>query len=179
MKSIRALAIASLFIVAAGSLSAETIEYPKEDPLFTVEVPEDWQVHAEDDGALTVQTSDVSVVAVFDSRVKGVKNAATAKEAVAAQKKATAGTTGFTDFREIRPIQEMKLSPTISGFGAQYHAKFPTGEPCIYMIVVFTPDGEKYCTMEMSIKARALTGAAEKEWQGLLDSITPTEKSDE
>lgn len=156
-------------------MSAETLAYPKNHPLFTIEVPDDWQVHLEGKGPLMVQAEDLSVVAVFDRRVRGVKDVATAKEAAAMQKQETVKTTGYTDFREISPIKEMKLNDRIDAVGAQYHAKLPTGEPCIYIVAIFSPDGTNYCSAEISVKARGLLPAVEKQWHGLLDSITPTE----
>jgi hypothetical protein len=178
-KRFLAAAVASTTIALAPQLEAETLEYPEKDPLFTLEVPKGWKVNNEPDGPLTIQNADSSVVAVFDSRIKGVKNLASAKEAVALQTKLTAETTGFTDIREIKPVQEMPLNERIAGAGAQYHAKFPGGEPCIYIVAVFAPDGRHYCSMEMSVKARALKGALEKEWHALIDSITAVKDSDE
>ena len=79
----------------------------------------------------------------------------------------------------IEKVQEMQLSPGIKAFAAKYHAKFPSGEPCIYIVAIFTPDGSKYCSAELSIKASALRGEVEKQWQALLDSLTPAENADE
>ena len=118
-----------------------------------------------------MQTPDTSIVAVFDGALRGVTNAATAEEAVGVQMKATAETTGFTDFREIAGVQEMQLTPSINAMGAKYHAKFPTGEPCIYIIAIFSPSGSKYFSMEISVKARALTGKLDEQRQALIDSI--------
>lgn len=178
-KRCRAVAVAFTTIALALHLEAETVEYPDKDPLFTIEVPDGWKINDTPDGPLMIQNEDRSVVAVFDSRIKGVKDLATAKEAVALQTKLTAETTGFTDLKEIKPVQEMPLNERIAGAGAQYHAKFPGGEPCIYIVAVFAPDGTHYCSMEMSVKARALKGALEKEWHALIDSITPVKDSDE
>ncbi len=115
-------------------------------------MPDGWEVHDGRDGSLTIQTPNADIVAVFDSQTKGVTNSATAKEAVTALKNATAETTGYTDFREITSVQKMQLSPQIEAVGAKYHAKFPSGEPCIYIVAVFAPSGVNYCTFEMSIK---------------------------
>ena len=157
------------------SLSAETLTYPKDHPLFTIEVPDDWQVNPERNGPLMVQTEDLSVVAVFDGPLRGVKDLATAKEAVAMQKKESAKSTGYTDFREIAPIKEMKLNERIDAVGAQYHAKLPSGQPCIYIVAIFSPDGTHYCSAELSVKTSGLLPAIEKQWQGLLDSIARAE----
>ena len=167
------LALALVVLVDATSASSETISYPEATPLFTLEAPDGWDVHHGNDGSLTVQTPDATVVAVFDYRIKGVKNAATAKEAVTVQKDRTVETTGFTDLRVIEDVQEMQLSPRIKAFAAKYHAKFPSGEPCIYIVAIFSPDGAKYCSAELSIKASALMGEVEKQWQALLDSLAP------
>ena len=175
MKQFFAVAFASALLALVPQLWAETVEYPDGTPLFTVEVPDGWQVHKESDGALIIQNEDASVVAVFDSRIKGVKDFATQKEAVTLQTKRTAETTGYTDLREIEPVQKMQLSEKITSVGAKYHAKFPTGEPCIYIVAIFAPKGSKYCSMEMSIKVAALLPAVEKEWKALIDSITPAE----
>lgn len=81
--------------------------------------------------------------------------------------------TEFTDFREIDPVQKMQLSPGIEAMCGRYHAKFPGGEPCIYIVAIFTPNGSSYYSAELSVKPRALAPALEKQWQGLLDSIKP------
>ena len=162
-----------LLLTSAAPLLAKTIKYPKENPLFTIDVPAGWQVHYEGEGPLTIQTSDAAIVAVFDARLKGMEDAATAKQALAVQKKATAETTGFTDFREITAAQKMQLSPGITAIGAQYHAKFPTGEPCIYTVAIFSPNGSDYCSAEFSIKARGLVKRLDEQRQAMIESITP------
>lgn len=173
------LAFATAVVMMAMSAFGETVSYPEEKPLFTLEAPDGWDVHHGDDGSLTVQTPDANVVAVFDYRIKGVKDAATAQEAVIVQKDKTVETTGFTDLRVIEKVQEMRLSPEIKAFAAKYHAKFPSGEPCIYIVAIFSPDGSKYCSAELSIKASALRGEVEKQWQALLDSLAPVKGNDE
>jgi hypothetical protein len=160
-----------LLLFAAQPLSAETVEYPPETPLFTLKVPEGWAVR-NSGGPLMMQNADVSVVAVFDSRIRGVKNLATAKEAVRAQIKMTAQTTGYTDLKEITSVREMKLNEEINGVGAHYHAKLPTGQPVIYIVMMFTPDGKNYCSIEFSIKSDGLLPAAEKERDALIASIS-------
>ncbi|MFN2476428.1 MAG: hypothetical protein ABR526_08835 [Chthoniobacterales bacterium] len=157
--------------VLSGSLHAKTIEFPKDHPQFSVAVPAGWQVHYDGEGPLIIQTPDASIVAVFDGALKGVTNAATAKKAVGVQMKATAETTGFTDFREIEGVQEMQLTPAIDAMGAKYHAKFPSGEPCIYIVAIFAPKDADYFSAELSVKARALTGKLDEQRQALLDSI--------
>ena len=164
-------AFAFMVVLLAPHLWAETVKYPEKNPLFTIEAPEGWKVFQEPAGPLTIQNEDVSVVAVFDGRVKGVKDVATAKEAVAFQIKMTSETTGFTDLKAIKPVQPMQLNERIDGVGAQYHAKFPNGEPCIYLVIFFAPNGTDYCSMEISVKVRGLTPAVEKEWKAMIDSI--------
>ena len=156
--------------------AAETVQYPAAEPRFTIEVPEGWAVRNEPDGPLMIQNEDVSVVMVFDSRLRGVDDLATAKEAAALQVKKTVETTGFTDLREIRGVQEMQLNDEIKGVGAQFHAKFPSGEPCIYMVMIFAPDGANYCSAEFSIKARALLPEAEKVRNAIIDSIAKVDE---
>jgi hypothetical protein len=167
------LLLTTVFVAAllTCSLYAKTVEFPKDQPLFSVDVPAGWQVHYEGDSPLMIQTPDASVVAVFDGALKGVTNAATAKDAVGVQIKATAKTTGFTDFREIAGIGEMQLTPSINAMGAKYHAKFPSGEPCIYIVAIFSPDDTHYFSAELSVKARALTGKLEEQRQALIESI--------
>jgi len=171
LKRYLAAALVSTVMALAPQLRAETVEYPEKNPLLTIEAPEGWKVFQEPDGPLTIQNEEVSVVAVFDSRVKGVNDLATAKEAVALQIKMTAETTGFTDMKAIKPVQSMQLNERIDGVGAQYHAKFPNGEPCIYLVIFFAPNGTNYCSMELSVKVKGLTPAVEKEWKAMIDSI--------
>lgn len=164
------LLVAALALSLAAPLRAKTIAYPKEKSLLSIVVPAGWQVHYDGEGPLTIQTPDAAVVAVFDS-VKGVEDDATAKQAVGAQKKATAETTGFTDFREINPVQKMQLSPGIEAMCGRYHAKFPSGEPCIYIVAIFSPNDSNYFSAELSVKARALTDKLDEQRQALLGSI--------
>ena len=70
-----------------------------------------------------------------------------------------------------KPVQPMQLNGRIDGVGAQYQAKFPSGEPCIYLVIFFAPSGPDYCSMELSVKVRGLTPAVEKEWKAMIDSI--------
>ena len=171
-----AAAVTSILIAfTAQPVSAETVAHPKEDPLFTIEVPEGWAFRQSGGGPLMMQNADVSVVAVFDGAIRGVKNLATAKEAVRKQTKLTAKTTGYTDLKEITSVREMKLNEEIDGVGAHYSAKLPTGQPVIYIVMMFTPDGKNYCSMEFSIKADGLVPAAEKERNALIESISAVE----
>jgi hypothetical protein len=179
MKEFFAAAFTSIVVtLAAPPLSAETVEYPKENPLFTIDVPAGWAVR-NSGGPLMMQNADASVVAVFDGAIRGVKNLATAKEAVRVQIKKTAKTTGYTDLREITSVREMKLNEEIDGAGAHYHAKLPSGQPVIYIVMMFTPDGKNYCSMEFSIKSGGLLPAAEKERDALMESISPVKVGDQ
>ena len=164
--------------LAAQTLCAETVAHPKERPLFTVDVPEGWAVRQSDGGPLMMQNADATVVAVFDGAIRGVKNLATAKEAVRKQTSLTAETTGYTDLKEITSVRAMKLNEQIDGAGAHYSAKLPSGQPVIYIVMMFTPDGKNYCSMEFSIKADGLVPAAEKERDALIESIRKAEKTE-
>jgi hypothetical protein len=174
-------AVVTSILIALGALpvSAETVAHPKGSPLFTVEVPEGWAFRQSGGGPLMMQNADVSVVAVFDGAIKGVKNLATAKEAVRKQIKLTAETTGYTDLTEITSVRGMKLNEEIDGAGAQYSAKLPSGEPVIYLVMMFAPDGKNYCSMEFSIKRDGLLPAAEKERDALIESISAVKAESE
>ena len=171
-KSLAAAVISFLIALTAQPLAAETVAHPKEDPLFTMEVPDGWAVRQSDSGPLMMQNADASVVAVFDGAIRGVKNLATAKEAVRKQTRLTAETTGYTDLKEITSVRKMKLNEQIDGAGAQYSAKLPGGQPVIYIVMMFTPDGKNYSSMEFSIKPDGLLPAAEKERDALIESIS-------
>ncbi len=170
---------AIFFLVLMPGLQAETVSFPEDDPLFTIEVPAGWEVHNEPDGPLTIQNSDASVVAVFDRRINGVTDAKTARAGVEKQMAETVKTTGYTDLRPIKTVGELRLNDEIDGVGAQYHAKFPSGEPCIYLVILFAPDGSHYCSGELSIKASGLLPETEKKWSAMLASIAPAEADDD
>ena len=174
-RSFAAAVTSILIVLTARPLSSETLAHPKENPLFTVEVPEGWAVRQSGGGPLMMQNADASVVAVFDGAIRGVKNLATAKEAVRKQTKLTAETTGYTDLKEITSVRKMTLNDAIEGAGAHYSAKLPSGQPVIYIVMMFTPDGKNYCSMEFSIKADGLLPAAEKERNALIESISAVE----
>ena len=182
MRKFFAAAVSSILIgLAPEALSAKPVAHPEENPLFMLEVPEGWAVRRSG-GPLMMQNADASVVAVFDGAIRGVKNLATAKEAVRKQTKLTAETTGYTDLKEITSVREMKLNERIEGAGAHYSAKLPSGQPVIYIVMMFTPDGKNYCSMEFSIKADGLLPAAEKQRNALIESIAavkPNEEADE
>jgi hypothetical protein len=172
--SFTAVVTSILIALSAQALVGKTVAYPKENPLFTLDVPDGWAV-PNSGGPLVMQNADASVVAVFDGAIRGVKDLATAKEAVRKQTKATAETTGYTDLKEITSVRAMKLNEQIDGAGAHYHAKLPGGQPVIYIVMMFTPDGKNYCSMEFSIKADGLLPAAEKERNDLIESISAVE----
>ena len=167
-----------LSALAAQALSADTVAHPKERPLFTVEVPDGWAVR-QSGGPLMMENADASVVAVFDGAIRGVTNLATAKEAVRKQTKLTAETTGYTDMKEITSARKMQLNEQIEGVGAHYSAKLPGGQPVIYIVMMFTPDGKNYCSMEFSIKPDGLLPAVEKERNALIESISAVTADDE
>ena len=169
--SFQAVITSILIALSAQTLAAETVAYPNGKPLFTVDVPEGWAFR-NSGGPLMMQNADATVVAVFDGAIRGVKDLATAKEAVRKQTKATAETTGYTDLKEITSVRAMKLNEQIDGAGAHYHAKLPSGQPVIYIVMMFTPDGKNYCSMEFSIKSDGLLPAAEKQRNALIESIS-------
>jgi hypothetical protein len=82
--------------------------------------------------------------------------------------------------KEITSVRAMKLNEQLDGAGAHYHAKLPSGQPVIYIVMMFTPDGQNYCSMEFSIKADGLMPAAEKQRNALIESIAALgEEADE
>ena len=179
MRNFFAAAVTSILVaLTAQPLPAETVAHPKERPLFTVEVPDGWAVR-QSGGPLMMQNADASVVAVFDGAIRGVTNLATAKEAVRKQTKLTAEATGYTDLKEITSVRKMQLNERIEGVGAHYSAKLPGGQPVIYIVMMFTPDGKNYCSMEFSIKPDGLLPAAEKERDALIESISAVETEDQ
>lgn len=179
MRKFSAAVVTSILIaLTAQPLPAETVAHPKENPLFTVDVPDGWAVR-QSGGPLMMQNADATVVAVFDGAIRGVKNLATAKEAVRKQTKLTAAATGYTDLKEITSVRKMTLNDRVEGAGAHYSAKLPNGQPVIYIVMMFAPDGKNYCSMEFSIKADGLLPAAEKERHGLIASISAVIAGDE
>jgi hypothetical protein len=167
-----------LIALSAPTVVAKTVAYPKENPLFTLEVPEGWAVR-NSGGPLMMQNADATIVAVFAGAIGGVKDLATAKEAVRKQTKLTAETTGYTNLKEITSVRAMKLNEQIDGAGAHYHAKLPGGQPVIYIVMLFTPDGKNYCSMELSIKPDGLLPAAEKQRDAMIESISAVEAAAE
>ena len=88
---------------AAVQLRAGTVEYPKTDPLFTLEVPDGWQSNFTQDGSLTLEKPGAELLCSI-MPAKDIKDEASAKASIPT----------FTEFVKMFGMEDVKADGPVS-----------------------------------------------------------------
>ncbi|PZR75781.1 MAG: hypothetical protein DLM73_04365 [Chthoniobacterales bacterium] len=134
MKKIIALAVALVFALPVLS-QANTLKFPKEDPLFSVTFSSDWKAEITDAGIISAQPKGggyaISIFPVVSKNAKGAID----ETVVEVEKR----------FQSIKPSEpvEFKTSNGISCLERDFTAK-DKGSDRALAIVAFSPDKKNY-----------------------------------
>ena len=104
MKLTRLFAVVFLVsFTAAVQLHAGTVEYPKTDPVFTLEVPDGWKSNFTDDGSLTLEKTGAELLCSI-MPAKDIKDEASAKASVPT----------FTEFVKMFGMEDVKAAGPVT-----------------------------------------------------------------
>ncbi|MEY2563987.1 MAG: hypothetical protein QOH88_2180 [Verrucomicrobiota bacterium] len=162
--------IVVLLVSAAGlaQLGAETLVYPKADPVFTIEVPAGWKSTYSSDGSLNLEkTGGDPVVMILVA--PNVTDEASAK--------ASGGTlgqfakvVGLTEPKVDGEIRTLHLPSGKEAYGIDYKGKI-NGKDGVCKFMVFAPTKGKYFMMAVLGTMDGIKATAE-EGGRMVNSIT-------
>ena len=170
--------LALLPLLALGlSLSltarAKPVNFPDEDPAFTVELPKNWEseVLPPDNLKLTTGTGKDTIMVLFSS-AEEVTDDPTARVYLPAFAEAMATTFEIKDAKASAPAAEIPLNGKVKAVAQEYQGKTASGTDCVLTTAIFSADGKTYYSMViMGTKAR--TTATNADQTAIMESITP------
>ncbi len=166
--------LSSVFSLAlVQHAGAETIEFPKKKPTFSVEVPDGWTTKFSLDGTLTIRSENA--VVIFGEGLRGVDDEASSRQAVPIQARETAKAAKLENLKEKRGVTEFPMTDDIRAVGAEYTCE-SGGTPCIYQAFIFSPDGSHYYSAEVNTVASAVA-ATKEDRHAIIHSVTAVDES--
>ena len=128
------------FVAAAFANAAVLVPYPEKDPLFTIEVPQGWEVKHEHGAVKLVAQSDAIFVL---QHVDNVKNDDTAAVAMADLATLQGKNFSLQDTKVARPTT-MTLMGDFKGFIIECTGKSPDGKDTSWQLMLFSAKNEDY-----------------------------------
>ena len=169
--------ILSLITVTVGlsllTARAKPVNFPDDEPVFTVEAPKGWTSEAlpPDNLKLTTGTGKDTVMVLFSS-AEEVTDTPTAKVYLPAFAEAMAGTFELKDAKPSAPAAEIPLNDKVNAVAQEYQGKTASGTDCVLTVAIFSADEKIYYSMViMGTKAR--TTATNAEQTAIMKSILP------
>ena len=163
----------AFFLALLHPAGAETIEFPKKKPTFSVEVPDGWTTKFSPDGTLTIRNE--KAVVIFGEGLRGVHDEASAREAVPIQARETAKAAKLENLKEKRGVTEFPMTDEINAVGAEYTCE-SNGAPCVYQAFIFSPDGSHYYSAEVNTVSSAVA-ATKEDRHAIIQSVTASDES--
>jgi hypothetical protein len=131
--------------IAASTLAAGTVGFPKDHPAFTIEVPKGWKANIRGDGTLLISTTtgeDISTLWDFALRGLSMHGDATVKGFAQRRAEEITKDMKFTDLKCTKPPSEMAIAAN-KGFITTYQGKM-NGKPFFFDLAIFSVDGMHY-----------------------------------
>jgi hypothetical protein len=167
------LTVIGVFLSSVGALEARPIKFPKEEPTFTLTLPEDWTSKADKDGNLDCDPGDDSGYYFGIVLLEGVTDKATLKELLptVAKKMALGAKIKRLTLGDMETTKnENKVSFTgIRGDGKS------EGVEWVIVLQGFEPQKGKFYAI-MTIATKEVDEKHEKDFEAIYDSITPLEE---
>src|SRR5437667_2869861 len=135
---------ATVFLVsfaATAQLRAATVEYPKTDPVFTLDVPDGWQSNFTQDGSLTLEKSGAELLCSI-MPAKDITDEASAKASVPTFTEFVK-MFGMEDVKAAGPVTDVPLQNDIKAYGVDLNGKLG-GKDAVCKFLIFAPKGGKY-----------------------------------
>ncbi|MEY2496824.1 MAG: hypothetical protein QOD12_380 [Verrucomicrobiota bacterium] len=131
--------------IAASTLPSGTVGFPKDTPLFTVELPKGWKANIRGDGTLLISPTtgdDISTLWDFALRGLGMHGDATVKGFAQSRAEEILKDMKFTDLKCTKPPTEMTIAAN-KGFITTYEGSMK-GKPFFFDLAIFSVDGTHY-----------------------------------
>ena len=126
---------------AAVQLRAGTVEYPKTDPVFTLEVPDGWKSNFTDDGSLTLEKTGAELLCSI-MPAKDIKDEASAKASVPTFTEFVK-MFGMEDVKAAGPVTDVPLPNVAKAYGVDLNGKLG-GKDGVCKFLIFAPKEGKY-----------------------------------
>ena len=131
--------------IAASTLAAGTVGFPKDHPFFTLELPKGWKANIRGDGSLLISTTtgeDISTLWDFALRGLSMHGDATVKGFAQRRAEEITKDMKFTDLKCTKPPSEMAIAGN-KAFITTYQGKM-NGKPFFFDLAIFSVDGMHY-----------------------------------
>jgi RNase P/RNase MRP subunit p29 len=131
--------------VAASTLAAGTVGFPKDKAAFTVALPKGWKANIRGDGSLLISaTTGTDISTLWDFALKGLSMHGDATMKGFAQSRAEEITKdlNFTDLKCTKPPSEMTIAAN-KAFITTYEGRMK-GKPFFFDLAIFSVDGMHY-----------------------------------
>ena len=170
MKLIRFCALVFLVSFAAGvQLRAGTVEYPKTDPVFTLEVPDGWQSNFTQDGSLTLEKAGAELLCSI-MPAKDITDDASAKASVPTFTEFVK-MFGMEDVKAAGPVTDVPLPNVKKAYGVDLNGKLG-GKDAVCKFLIFAPKEGKYFMLVVMGTVETLA-ATSQDGGKIVMSITP------
>ncbi|MEY2497369.1 MAG: hypothetical protein QOD12_925 [Verrucomicrobiota bacterium] len=169
MKLTRFFAVVFLVSFAAATeLRAGTVEYPKIDPIFTVEVPDGWKSNFTDDGTLVLEKTGAELLCSI-MPTKDITDDASAK-ASAPSFTELVKLFGMEDVKAAGPVAEVPLPNVKKAYGVDLNGKLG-GKDGVCKFLIFAPKEGKYFVLAAMGTTETLAATSE-DGSKIVKSIT-------
>jgi hypothetical protein len=131
--------------IAAATLPSGTVGFPKDKPLFTVELPKGWKANIRGDGTLLISTTtgeDISTLWDFALRGLSMHGDATVKGFAQKRAEDIIKDIKFTDLKCTKPVSETAIAGN-KAFTTTYEGTMK-GKPFFFDLAIFSLDGMHY-----------------------------------
>ena len=131
--------------IAPSTLVGGKVGFPKDHPIFTVELPKGWKANIRGDGTLLISTTtgeDISTLWDFALRGLSMHGDATVKGFAQRRSEEITGDMKFTDLKCTKPPTEMTVAGN-KAFITTYQGKMK-GKPFYFDLAIFSIDGDYY-----------------------------------
>jgi len=170
LKLIRLFVVVFLVSFAAAvQLRAGTVEYPKIDPVFTLEVPDGWQSNFTQDGSLTLEKTGAELLCSI-MPAKDITDDASAK-ASAPTFTEFVKMFGMEDVKAAGPVTEVPLPNVKKAYGVDLNGK-RGGKDGVCKFLIFAPKEGKYFMLVVMGTVETLA-ATSQDGGKIVMSITP------
>ena len=162
-----ALAFLVSFAVTA-QLRAGAVEYPKTDPVFSLNLPEGWQSNFTQDGSLTLEKPGAELLCSI-MPAKDITDEASAKASVPAFTEFVK-MFGLEDVKADGPVTDVPLANVKKAYGVDLNGKLG-GKDAVCKFLIFAPKEGKYFMLVVMGTVETLT-ATSQDGGKIVNSIT-------
>jgi hypothetical protein len=161
--------------IAASTLAAGTVGFPKDKPLFQIDLPQGWKANTRGDGTLMISsTAGQDISTLWDFALRGLTMHGNAPKGFT-QSRAEELIKGlqFTDVKCTKPPTEMQIAGH-KGFMTAYEGNMK-GKPFFFDLAVFSLDEMNYFYV-FGLAAQKTGKPALEHQSAILASVRPAKR---